>query len=416
MACKKSIITNNLGRISVISYTRCNDNFVVNNYEIQENETVNIWYVDGTYKTAFSNLTIDSTIEWPPITQTPSSSSTTPTPTPSNTATPSVTPSVTPTNTSTPTVTPTNTVTSTNTPTQSVTPTNTGTPLSVTPTPTPTVTQTNTSTPTTTPTNTESPTPTVTPTNTETSTPTVTPTSETSTPTPTNTETPTVTPTITPTNTESPTPTTTPTNTETPTPTTTPTNTPSNTQTPSVTPTLTPTPSTTPIPVTGYGFNLVVLPYEFPTTGNTIMTNGMSATTNPNLMETISRGIYFNSIDSDGIDRTSYFSGFTGQSVTITLSQTGSTAIYSGSTNAFKNWSSTGETGFVFGTGISIVPSGLTGTTVLIQSATTNWVTGQTVYISAVINVPVTPTPTPTNTVTPTNTSTETPTPTPTRT
>jgi hypothetical protein len=111
MACKKSIITNNLGRISVISYTRCNDNFVVNNYEIQIGETVNIWYVDGTYKTAFSNLTVDSTIEWPPVTQTPSSSSTTPTPTPSNTSTPSVTPSVTPTNTSTPTVTPTNTVT-----------------------------------------------------------------------------------------------------------------------------------------------------------------------------------------------------------------------------------------------------------------------------------------------------------------
>ena len=177
MACKKSIITNNLGRISVISYTRCNDNFVVNNYEIQENETVNIWYVDGTYKTAFSNLTIDSTIEWPPITQTPSSSSTTPTPTPSNTSTPSVTPSVTPTNTSTPTVTPTNTETSTPT----VTPTNTETP-------TPTVTET--------PTNT--PTPTVTPTNTETPTPTVTET-PTNTPTPTVTETPTNTPTPTPT-------------------------------------------------------------------------------------------------------------------------------------------------------------------------------------------------------------------------
>jgi outer membrane biosynthesis protein TonB len=147
------------------------------------------------------------------------------------------------------------------------------------------------------------------------------------------------------------------------------------------------------------------------------MTNGMSATTNPNLMETLSRGIYFNSIDSDGIDRTSYFSGFTGQSVTITMSQTGSTAIYSGSTNAFQSWSGgTGTppgvpgTGFVFGTGISVVPSGTTGTTVLIQSATTQWVTGQTVYISVEINVPVTPTPT----VTPTNTPTETPTNTPT--
>ena len=124
MACKKSTITNTSESIKVISYTRCDDNFVVNNYEIQPGETVNIWYVDGTYKTAFSNLTIDSTIEWPPVTQTPS-----------NTATPSVTPSVTPTNTVTPSVTPTNTVTPTVTP--SVTTTNTSTPT-VTPTKTPT--------------------------------------------------------------------------------------------------------------------------------------------------------------------------------------------------------------------------------------------------------------------------------------
>ncbi len=115
MACKKSTITNTSESIKVISYTRCDDNFVFNNYEIQGNETVNIWYVDGTYKTAFSNLTIDSTIEWPPVTQTPS-----------NTATPSVTPSVTPTNTVTPTVTP--SVTTTNTSTPTVTPTKTPTP------------------------------------------------------------------------------------------------------------------------------------------------------------------------------------------------------------------------------------------------------------------------------------------------
>ena len=122
MACKRSKITNNFNKISVISYTRCGDNFIVNNYEIQDNETVNVWYVDGTLKTAFTNQTITDTIDWPPVTVTPSSSSTTPTPTPSNTATPSVTPSITPTNTttptgtSTPTVTPTNTTTPTGTP------------------------------------------------------------------------------------------------------------------------------------------------------------------------------------------------------------------------------------------------------------------------------------------------------------
>ena len=201
----------------------------------------------------------------------------------------------------------------------------------------------------------------------------------------------------------------------TPTPTTTSTPTPSvtNTQTPSVTPTLTPTPSTSPIPVTGYGFNLIVLPYNFPTTGNTIMTEApgtTSGTTNPNQMTSINRGIYFNSIDTDGIDRTSYFSQFTGQSITITMSQTGSTAIYSGSSTAFQSYNNSGSTGFLFGYGIA--QSGYTsGTTVLIQSATTNWVTGQTVYISAVNNNPsVTPTPTATSvTPTPTPTSGATP-------
>jgi hypothetical protein len=183
----------------------------------------------------------------------------------------------------------------------------------------------------------------------------------------------------------------------TPTPTPTNTETPTNTPTPTETPTNTPTPSTTPIPVTGYSFNLIQLPYNFPATGNTIM-NATSpiqtGSTNPNEFTISNRGIYFNSIDSNGVDRTSYFSQFTGQSVTITMTQTGSTAIYSGDTNAFKYWSgNTGTppgvpgTGFVFGTNISVpgMTAG-TGNAVIIQSASTNWVSGQTVYISAIIN------------------------------
>jgi hypothetical protein len=231
---------------------------------------------------------------------------------------------------------------------------------------------------------------------------------------------------VTPTPTETsviPTPTPTPTSTEGPTPT--PTET-------SIIPTPTPTPTETSVPVTGYSFNLIVLPYNFPTTGNTIMNAtapAQTGTTNPNELTISNRGIYFNSIDSDGVDRTSYFSQFTGQSITITMTQTGSTAIYSGDTQAFKYWSgNTGTppgvpgTGFVFGTNTTV--PGLTagtGNAVIIQSASTNWVTGQTVYISAVINgAGVTPTPTATNlplTPTPTETSiipTPTITPTPT--
>ena len=184
-----------------------------------------------------------------------------------------------------------------------------------------------------------------------------------------------------------------------------PTPTPSPTPTPTETPNVTPTPTTTPIPVTGYGYNLVVLPFNYPTSGNTIMTDQSISgigTTNPNLMTTGNNGIYFNSLDVGGIDRTSYFSSFTGQSVTITMSQTGSTSIYSGSTNAFQSWVNAGNTGFNFGYGIA-QQGYSSGTTVLIQSAPTPWVTGQTVYVSVVVNgAEVTPTPQPTNTSTPT--------------
>lgn len=211
-----------------------------------------------------------------------------------------------------------------------------------------------------------------------------------------------------PTPTPSPTTTITPTNTTTVTNTTTPTNTPTNTTTPSNTPTLTPTPSTTPIPVTGYSFNLVVLPYQYPSSGNTIMvdqgTPGIG-TTNPNVFAINNNAIYFNAIDTNGVNRTNYFASFTGQSVTLTISQTGSTAIYSGDSNAFQSWISGGDSGFTFGYGVA-QPTYSAGTTVLMQSAPTPWVTGQTVTISAVVNgAGVTPTPTATS-VTPTPTPT----------
>ena len=189
----------------------------------------------------------------------------------------------------------------------------------------------------------------------------------------------------------------------TPTPTPTPTGTPV-----ASTPTPTPTPSTTPSPVTGYSFNLVVLPYNYPSSGNTIMVDQATpsiGTTNPNVFATTNNGIYFNAIDTNGVNRTNYFASFTGQSITLTISQTGSTAIYSGDSKAFQSWTSSGQTGFTFGYGIA-QPGYSAGTTTLIQSAPTNWVTGQTVYISAVVNgVGVTPTPTATS---------ATPTPTPT--
>ena len=122
-----------------------------------------------------------------------------------------------------------------------------------------------------------------------------------------------------------------------------------------------------------------------------------TGTTNPNLFAgPTPNGIYWSNVDIDGINRDSYFSQFTGQSVTFTISQNGSTAIYSGDSNSFQSWSFTGGTGYVFGYGIQQAGYPSPGDTVLIQSATTQWVIGDPVYISAVINNPVTPTPTPT--------------------
>jgi hypothetical protein len=220
----------------------------------------------------------------------------------------------------------------------------------------------------------------------------------------------------TPTPTSTSTPTVTPTNTNTPTNTETPTNTPTNTPTFTTTPTNTPTPSVTPIPVTGYGYNLVVLPYQVPTSGNTIFPNlsvpgSNTGLTNPNTFNI--NGVYWSIVDNTSVNRVSYYSGMTGVSVTAYFTQNGDTAIYSGSPTAFVYDPSGGGN-------INYNTNARPGQLTLIQSASTNFVTGQTVYISYVVNASVTPTPTPTSTstptVTPTNTNTPTNTQTPTNT
>lgn len=196
-----------------------------------------------------------------------------------------------------------------------------------------------------------------------------------------------LTPTPTPTSSEIPvTPTETPTVTITPTTSELPvTPTPTSSEIPA-TPTQTATPTPTPQPVTGYSFNLVALPYNFPSSGNSIMNNSggiNSGSTEINLLNTSSRGFYFNAIDSGSVDRTNYFSSFTGQNVTVTFTQTGNTAIYSGDTDSFKFWDAAGDSGFVFGTGIGVPPNPIpSGNATLIQSATTEYTIGLPVYVS----------------------------------
>jgi hypothetical protein len=142
------------------------------------------------------------------------------------------------------------------------------------------------------------------------------------------------------------------------------------TPTPSVTPTFTPTPSVTP--------TFTPTP---PTSGNTIFPRftviGQSTgVTTPNTFDV--NGVFWNSIDNLSVDRTSYYSGMTGTSVTAYFTQNGDTAIYSGSSTAFTFEGSP----VTFNYNPNTRPGQLT----LIQSASTDFVTGQTVYISYVVN------------------------------
>ena len=94
----------------------------------------------------------------------------------------------------------------------------------------------------------------------------------------------------------------------------------------------------------------------------------------------MTNGIYWNPIDNLGFNRVNYYSGMTGVSVTAYFTQNGDTAIYSGSSTAFVFEGAPGSE--VFDYNPNVRPNQLT----LIQSSSTNFVTGQTVYISYVVN------------------------------
>lgn len=130
---KKHVIRNVSNGIAVVSYTRFEDGFVVDEQYIQPGATVTIYYITGTLFTAYKNQLTTVSIENLPygcdsVTPTPSVTSQTPTPTPSVTSTPGGTPSPTPTITSTPSPTPTISATpgSTPSPTPTLTPTPSG--------------------------------------------------------------------------------------------------------------------------------------------------------------------------------------------------------------------------------------------------------------------------------------------------
>lgn len=194
------------------------------------------------------------------------------------------------------------------------------------------------------------------------------------------TTTPTPTPSVSPTAT--PQPTTTPTVSPTPTLTPEPTTTPTPTQTTSVTPTLTPTPSSTPsVALTGYSYNLQCSPAQMQNGDVFLFSSAGNITYNPN--DILPNGIVaFNTIDTDGMDRTSYYSPITGNT-TLTLFQGSNVAVFDVSEGAFTYLTQPGANFFYFDG--SVTPGLVTQTTLSSGSFTC----GEPIFIS--ISSPPTP-------------------------
>jgi hypothetical protein len=194
----------------------------------------------------------------------------------------------------------------------------------------------------------------------------------------------------------------------TPTPTATevpPTDTPTPTPEPTSGPTDTPTPTPTPVAsCSGKPYVLSNL-LTTPSSGESLWLSNIIPATALNLVNilgTNSSVLYFNEIDNDGTDQTTYFGNAVGTSFTVTLCQNGNSAIYSG-TNSAMVYDSFNYSYFLDSTKLSLVQS----------SPVSTFTFGEVFYIDILVSGQSTPTPTPTSTTEPTNVPTDTPTPTP---
>jgi len=194
----------------------------------------------------------------------------------------------------------------------------------------------------------------------------------------------------------------------TPTPTATevpPTDTPTPTPEPTSGPTDTPTPTPTPVAsCSGKPYVLSNL-LTTPSSGESLWLSNIIPATALNLVNilgTNSSVLYFNEIDNDGTDQTTYFGNAVGTSFTVTLCQNGNSAIYSG-TNSAMVYDSFNYSYFLDSTKLSLVQS----------SPVSTFTFGEVFYIGILVSGQSTPTPTPTSTTEPTNVPTDTPTPTP---
>lgn len=166
---------------------------------------------------------------------------------------------------------------------------------------------------------------------------------------------------------------------------------------PSPTPTNTPTPTPTSVGCLGIPYILSTI-FDIPSSGNTIFANLITSepSNNPDGINEYG-GVYFNVIDNNGIDQTSYFSNLIGNNFLLTLCQNNATATYSGSNDSFT---------FLDNIYYCSIETGANFIETI--SANTLFNFNEIVYIDYSVIVPSTPTPTPTITETPTQTPTPT--------
>lgn len=129
---------------------------------------------------------------------------------------------------------------------------------------------------------------------------------------------------------------------------------------------------------TGGGYELIILPYQPPAAGDVIFPNfavgPTQGNTNPNIFAT--GGVYWNAVDINSVDQTSYYNGLIGNSATISFTQNGNTAIYSATNTAITFEGPPGQQAYNYN------PQSRPGQLTLTQASPSNFVVGQTVYIS----------------------------------
>jgi hypothetical protein len=129
---------------------------------------------------------------------------------------------------------------------------------------------------------------------------------------------------------------------------------------------------------TGGGYELVILPYNPPAVGDVIFPNFAAVlsqgNTNPNIFAT--GGVYWNVVDINSVNQSSYYNGLIGNSATISFTQNGNTAIYSATNTAIVFDGPTGQQAYNYN------PQLRSGQLTLTQASPSNFTVGQTVYIS----------------------------------